>query len=311
MDEKEFSHQPVLCRQCIAHLAIKPDGVYVDGTAGGAGHSCEIAKRLRGGRLIALDKDPDAVAVARQRLLPYAGAQVVQSDFSHMAEVLDSLDIQQIDGVLLDLGVSSYQIDTPERGFSYIKDAPLDMRMSQSGFSAYDLVNSYDFQSLCRVLHEYGEEKFAPAIAKNILRNREKQPIRTTGELAQIVRDSIPARARREGGNPAKRTFQAIRIEVNGELDSLSDFLHSAFSRLAPGGRMAIITFHSLEDRMVKQCFAAFCKGCVCPPDFPVCICDKKPLGRLVQKKPIEADETEQRENSRSKSAKLRVIEKL
>lgn len=311
MEEKEFSHQPVLCRQCIAHLAIKPDGVYVDGTAGGAGHSCEIAKRLQGGRLIALDKDPDAVAVARQRLLPYAGAQVVQSDFSHMAEVLDSLDIRQVDGILLDLGVSSYQIDTPERGFSYIKDAPLDMRMSQTGFSAYDLVNNYDFQSLCRVLHEYGEEKFAPAIAKNILRSREKQPVRTTGELAQIVRDSIPARARREGGNPAKRTFQAIRIEVNGELDSLSDFLHSAFSRLAPGGRMAIITFHSLEDRMVKQRFAAFCKGCVCPPDFPVCICGKKPLGRLVRKKPIEADETEQMENSRSRSAKLRVIEKL
>lgn len=311
MEEQAFSHAPVMCGQCITLLDIKPDGIYVDGTAGGAGHSQEIAKRLETGRLIALDKDPDAVETATRRLAPYAVAQVVKSDFSQMCAVLDKLEIELVDGILLDLGVSSYQIDTAERGFSYMKDAPLDMRMSKSGFSAYDLVNTYDFKELCRVLHSYGEEKFAPAIAKGILRRREAEPIRTTGELAQIVRDSIPAKARREGKNPSKRTFQAIRIEVNGELESLSFVLQSAFSRLKRGGRMAIITFHSLEDRLVKQHFAGLCKGCTCPPDFPVCVCGKKPQGRLVNKKPVEADETEREQNSRSKSARLRVIERL
>ena len=293
-------------------LAIRPDGIYVDGTAGGAGHSCEIAKRLSsGGRLIAIDKDPDAVAVASARLAPYPAAQVVQSDFSQLCSVLDKLEISSVDGILLDLGVSSFQLDTPERGFSYIHDAPLDMRMSKNGLSAYDVVNTYDFKELCRIFHDFGEEKFTPAIAKAILKQREAAPIKTTGELSELIRQAIPAKARREGGHPAKRVFQAIRIEVNGELASLSEFLADAFDRLNTGGRLAIITFHSLEDRMVKQRYASLCRGCICPPDFPVCVCGNRPKGKLVNRKPIEASPQELAVNSRSKSAKLRVIEKL
>ena len=310
MEEKEFRHVPVLLPECLEGLAIKPDGIYVDGTAGGAGHSREIAKRLTTGRLIALDKDPDAVAVATDRLKGYP-AQVVQSDFSELCGVLDQLGIDLVDGILLDLGVSSFQLDNPERGFSYAHDAPLDMRMSKTGLSAYDVVNGYSFQELCRIFHAYGEEKFAPAIAKQILKTRTQRPIATTGELAELIRESIPAKARREGGHPAKRVFQAIRIEVNGELSSLSVFLRDAFERLRPGGRMAIITFHSLEDRMVKQSYAALCRGCTCPPDFPVCVCGNRPKGRLVNRRPIEAGGEELEANSRSKSAKLRVIEKL
>ncbi|WP_195277198.1 16S rRNA (cytosine(1402)-N(4))-methyltransferase RsmH [Anaerotruncus rubiinfantis] len=312
MGEKDFQHVSVLLNECIEGLDIKPDGVYVDGTAGGAGHSREIAKRLTTGRLIAIDKDPDAVAVAAERLRPYPCAQVVQSDFSEMCEVLSRLGIEAVDGILLDLGVSSFQLDTPDRGFSYMHDAPLDMRMSKAGLSAYDVVNGYDFRELCRVFREYGEEKFAPLISKNILKIREFHPISSTGELVEIIRRAIPAKAQREsGGHPAKRVFQAIRIEVNGELSSLSVFLDNAFATLRPGGRMVIITFHSLEDRMVKQRFAAYCKGCTCPPDFPVCVCGKKPQGALVNRKPIEAGEAEIAANSRSKSAKLRIIEKL
>ena len=293
-------------------LAIRPDGIYVDGTAGGAGHSCEIAKRLSsGGRLIAIDKDPDAVAVASARLAPYPAAQVVQSDFSQLCDVLDKLEISRVDGILLDLGVSSFQLDTPDRGFSYMHDAPLDMRMSKNGLSAYDVVNTYDFKKLCRIFHEYGEEKFTPAIAKAILKQRETAPIKTTGELSELIRQAIPAKARREGGHPAKRVFQAIRIEVNGELASLSEFLRDVFDRLNSGGRLAIITFHSLEDRMVKQRYANLCKGCTCPPDFPICVCGNQPKGKLVNRKPIEASPQELAVNSRSKSAKLRVIEKL
>ncbi len=312
MEHADFKHISVLLGECMDGLAIRPDGIYVDGTAGGAGHSCEIAKRLSpNGRLIAIDKDPDAVAAASARLAPYPVAQVVQSDFSRLCDVLDKLEISRVDGILLDLGVSSFQLDTPDRGFSYMHDAPLDMRMSKNGLSAYDVVNTYDFRELCRIFHDFGEEKFTPAIAKAILKQREAAPIKTTGELSELIRQAIPAKARREGGHPAKRVFQAIRIEVNGELASLSEFLEDAFDRLNAGGRLAIITFHSLEDRMVKQRFASLCKGCTCPPDFPVCVCGNQPKGRLVNRRPIEASPQELAVNSRSKSAKLRVIEKL
>jgi 16S rRNA (cytosine1402-N4)-methyltransferase len=312
MEHADFKHISVLLEECMDGLAIRPDGIYVDGTAGGAGHSCEIAKRFfQNGKLIAIDKDPDAVAVASARLAPYPVAQVVQSDFSRLCDVLDKLGISRVDGILLDLGVSSFQLDTPDRGFSYIHDAPLDMRMSKNGLSAYDVVNTYDFRKLCRIFHDFGEEKFTPAIAKAILKQREVAPIKTTGELSELIRQAIPAKARREGGHPAKRVFQAIRIEVNGELASLSEFLEDAFDRLNSGGRLAIITFHSLEDRMVKQRYASLCKGCTCPPDFPVCVCGNQPKGRLVNRRPIEASPQELAVNSRSKSAKLRVIEKL
>ena len=306
----EFSHIPVLLPECLEGLAIRPDGIYLDGTAGGGGHSSEIARRLTTGRLIALDKDPAAVRAAGERLkgLP---ARVVESDYADIPQVLDRLGIGQVDGILLDLGVSSHQLDTPERGFSYMADAPLDMRMSQQGASAYDLVNSWDVSAMARVLREFGEEKYALPIAKKICRAREEKPVETTGELVELIKAAIPPSARYEGGHPAKRSFQAIRIAVNSELDSLSRCLDTAFARLAPGGRFAVITFHSLEDRMVKQKFAAYCKGCICPPDFPVCVCGHAPEGKLVNKKPIEPSPEEQRENSRSRSAKLRVLEKL
>ena len=306
----EFCHTSVLFSQCMEGLAIRPEGIYLDGTAGGGGHSLGIARRLTTGRLIALDKDPDAVKAAGERLagLP---ARVVESDYADIPQVLDSLGIDKVDGILLDLGVSSYQLDTPERGFSYMADAPLDMRMTQQGFSARDLVNQWDVSSIARALREFVEEKYALAIAKRIARAREQQPVETTGQLVEIIKSAIPPSARYEGGHPAKRTFQAIRIAVNSELDNLSRCLDTAFGRLAPGGRFAIITFHSLEDRMVKQKFAAYCKGCVCPPDFPVCVCGHTPEGRLVNKKPIEPDEEERQQNSRSHSAKLRILEKL
>ena len=306
----EFCHTSVLFAQCMEGLAIRPEGIYLDGTAGGGGHSLGIARRLTTGRLIALVKGPDAVKAAGERL---AGcpARVVESDYADIPQVLDSLGIDKVDGILLDLGVSSYQLDTPERGFSYMADAPLDMRMTQQGFSARDLVNQWDVSSIARALREFGEEKYALAIAKRIARAREQQPVETTGQLVEIIKSAIPPSARYEGGHPAKRTFQAIRIAVNSELDNLSRCLDTAFGRLAPGGRFAIITFHSLEDRMVKQKFAAYCKGCVCPPDFPVCVCGHKPEGRLVNKKPIEPDEEERQQNSRSHSAKLRILEKL
>ncbi len=308
----EFHHIPVLLNECLEGLNIRPDGTYIDGTAGGAGHSCEIAKRLTArGRLIALDKDPTAVEAASSRLKPYPWAQVVESDYAEIPAVLDRLGVDAVDGILLDLGVSSYQLDTPERGFSYISDAPLDMRMTQQGTSAYDIVNGYDVSSLARIIREFGEEKYALAIAKKINYARQKAPVETTGQLAELIRQAIPPGARYEGGHPAKRTFQAIRIAVNSELDNLSRCLDVAFDRIAPGGRFVIITFHSLEDRMVKQKFAALCRGCTCPPDFPVCVCGNKPRGRLVNKKPIEAGKEELEANSRSKSAKLRIIEKL
>ena len=307
----EFKHISVLLEESIDALNIKPDGIYVDGTAGGAGHSREIAKRLTTGRLIAFDKDPQAVAVATERLKDFPNAQVVHSDFSQMCEVLDSLSIDKVDGILLDLGVSSYQLDNAERGFSYHSDAKLDMRMSMEGISAYDIVNEYPVEELARILREYGEEKLAYKIALNIEKNRKTKPIETTAELSQIINSSFPPKMRWEGKNPSKRSFQAIRIAVNSELDSLSRILDTAFDRLNENGRFAIITFHSLEDRMVKQKFSSLAKGCICPPDFPICVCGCKPQGALVSRKAIEPSEEELKVNQRSRSAKLRVIEKI
>lgn len=291
-------------------LDIRPDGIYVDGTAGGAGHSSAIAARLgENGRLIALDRDPDAVKTASERLSVYPNAQVIHSNYSQMRDVLDDLGIDKVDGILMDLGVSSYQLDEESRGFSYHSDAPLDMRMSKEGMSAADVVNTYSESEIARILFEYGEEKFSRRIASNIIRARENAPIETTLQLADIVRDSVPQKARRDK-NPCKKTFQAIRIAVNGEFDHLSRGLEEAFFSLKPGGRLAVITFHSLEDRIVKQKFAGWCKGCICPPDFPQCVCGHKPKGTLVNRKPIEAEEKEVERNNRSRSAKLRIIER-
>ncbi|MDO5560151.1 MAG: 16S rRNA (cytosine(1402)-N(4))-methyltransferase RsmH [Oscillospiraceae bacterium] len=306
----EFFHKSVLLHECIDGLNIKSNGIYVDGTAGGAGHSLEIAKRLgMDGKLVALDRDPDAVETASQRLSGY-NAAVVRSNFDEMAQVLHKLGLNKADGILLDLGVSSHQLDEGSRGFSYHADAPLDMRMSQEGLSAKDIVNNYSKDELIKILFEYGEEKFARRIADNIVLEREIKPIETTMQLAEIVKNSVPAKVRREK-NPCKKTFQAVRIAVNGELDHLSAGLDAAFDVLNPGGRLAVITFHSLEDRMVKQKFARWCKGCDCPPDFPQCVCGKKPSAKLITRKPIEASEEELSVNNRSRSAKLRILERI
>lgn len=305
----EFKHISVLLDECIDGLNIKPDGIYVDGTAGGAGHSCEIAKYLKTGRLIAIDRDPKAVAVATERLKDY-NATVVRNNYSHIDDVLDELNLAGCDGILMDLGVSSYQLDTAERGFSYHSDAPLDMRMSQEGISAKEIVNEYSYEELSKIIFEYGEEKFARSITAAIIKRREQKFINTTAELAEIIKNAVPARVRREK-NPCKKTFQAIRIAVNSELEHLSVALDKAFDCLNTGGRLCIITFHSLEDRLVKQRFASFCKGCICPPDFPKCICGKTPRGKLINRKPIGASEEELENNNRSRSAKLRIIEKL
>lgn len=307
----EFKHVSVLLEECLEGLDIKPDGVYIDGTAGGAGHSREIAKKLdpQKGRLVALDRDPEAVKTASDRLagLP---ASVIHANYSEMDEVLANLGIDGADGILLDLGVSSYQLDNAERGFSYHKDAPLDMRMSSEGVSAKDVVNEFSSQELSRIIFEYGEEKFARSIAANIVKEREKAPIETTFQLAEIIKNSVPQKVRREK-NPCKKTFQALRIAVNDELGHLDRALDVAFDCLNKGGRLAIITFHSLEDRLVKQRFLNFAKGCTCPPEFPVCVCGKTPRGRIVTRKPIEPSEDELAANNRSRSAKLRIIEKL
>lgn len=306
----KFNHVPVMLEKCIDGLAIRPDGVYVDGTAGGAGHSSAIAERLsENGRLISIDRDPDAIAVATERLSVYSMAQVVQNNYSNIREVLNSLNIDKVDGILLDLGVSSYQLDEESRGFSYHADAPLDMRMEKSGMSASDIVNTYSQQELAKIIFEYGEEKFSRRIAENIVRVRQSAPIETTLQLADVIRQSVPQKARREK-NPCKKTFQAIRIAVNGELEHLSKGLDEAFYSLKAGGRLAVITFHSLEDRLVKQRFAGWCRGCICPPDFPQCVCGHKPEGLLVNRKPLEADEEELTANNRSRSAKLRIIER-
>lgn len=305
----EFKHYSVLLNECLDGLNIKPDGIYADGTAGGAGHSKEIAKRLTTGRLIAIDRDPDAIKVATERLSGL-NATVVHSNYTEIDKILEDLDIEGLDGMLLDLGVSSYQLDNAERGFSYHSDAPLDMRMSKEGLSAYDVVNTYSYGELVRILFEYGEEKFAKNIASNIVKTRESKPIESTSELAEIVKMSVPQKIRREK-NPCKKTFQALRIHVNNELGGLSEALDKAFDALNVGGRLVIITFHSLEDRLVKQRFASFCQGCTCPPEFPVCICGNTPRGRLITKKPIEPSREELEANNRSHSAKLRIIEKI
>lgn len=295
--------------ECIEGLDIKPDGIYVDATAGGAGHSKEIAKRLTIGRLIAIDRDPTAVQVATERLSGY-NATVIKENYSQLDTVLESLGVDGVDGILLDLGVSSHQLDNTERGFSYHGDAVLDMRMGQEGISAKDIVNEWPEKELARIIFEYGEEKYARSIASAIVKCREQKTIYTTGELAEIIKNAVPAKARREK-NPCKKTFQAIRIAVNDELEHLNVALDKAFDALNSNGRLCIITFHSLEDRMVKQRFATYCKGCECPPDFPVCVCGKKPRGRLVNKKPITATQEELAINNRSRSAKLRIIEKI
>ncbi|MBQ2315768.1 MAG: 16S rRNA (cytosine(1402)-N(4))-methyltransferase RsmH [Clostridia bacterium] len=305
----EFNHVSVLLNETIDSLNIKPDGIYVDGTAGGAGHSREIARRLKSGRLIALDRDPDAVAVATERLKGL-NATVVNCNFSEMREALSELGIYKVDGILLDLGVSSYQLDNGERGFSYHKEAPLDMRMSKSGTTAADLVNTLSQNELCRIFRDYGEEKFAYKIAGEIIKQRQIAPITTTTRLADIIASAVPAAARRDG-HPARKCFQALRIEVNGELQSLADTLDTAFDLLNPDGVLSIITFHSLEDRMVKLRFKEYCTGCTCPPDFPVCVCLKTQRGELVSRKPVVAGKEELEINPRSRSAKLRAIRKL
>ncbi|MBQ3816831.1 MAG: 16S rRNA (cytosine(1402)-N(4))-methyltransferase RsmH [Clostridia bacterium] len=302
----EFKHKSVLLDETIKALNIKPDGVYIDGTAGGAGHSLEIAKQLSGGLLIALDRDPDAVKIATERLVGYP-AKVVRSNFSDMKRVTEELSISGVDGVLLDLGVSSYQLDNAERGFSYKNDAPLDMRMSKQGISAADIVNNWSLEQLSDIFTRYGEEKFAYRIAKKICSARESGKIKTTLELANIISSAVPAAARRDS-HPARRCFQAIRIAVNSELDELSKALDDAFELLNSGGVLCIITFHSLEDRMVKLKFKEYSTGCTCPPDFPICVCGKTPRGRLLTKKPIQPSKQELEENPRSRSANLRVI---
>lgn len=310
----EFAHIPVMLDECLEGLNIKADGIYVDGTVGGAGHSIEIVKRLSGnGRLICVDKDEDALKAAGERLAPYSDrVTFIHDDYKNLVAELDSIGVGKVDGILLDLGVSSYQLDNAERGFSYMKDAPLDMRMDRSQrISAYEVVNGYSESELARILFDYGEEKLARQIARNILKARAEKPIETTLELAKIVEDTYPAKTRWKFGHPAKRTFQAIRIEVNDELSSLGEAVTQMARRLEKGGRMAVITFHSLEDRIVKSAFKELSLACTCPPDFPVCVCGKVQEVELVNKKPIVASEVELEKNSRSQSAKLRVIEKL
>ena len=310
-DPASFEHVPVLLNECLDGLKIDPAGTYLDGTAGGAGHSRQIALRLngeQGGRLISLDQDPDAVQTARARLagLP---ATVVQINFRYAGQALEQLGIETINGALLDLGVSSHQLDEDSRGFSYHHDAPLDMRMSQTGMTAEELVNTVSEQELSRILYTYGEESFARSIARNIVRAREEKPIHTTLELAEIIKSSVPQKVRRMK-NPCKKSFQAIRIAVNGEFEHLENGLKAAFSVLRPGGRLAVITFHSLEDRMVKRQFAQWRQGCICPPDFPQCVCGRTPEAKLVSRKPIAPSAEELAQNSRSRSAKLRVLER-
>ncbi len=302
----EFNHISVLLNECIESLNIKSDGIYVDGTAGGAGHSSEIAKRLSTGKLYAFDRDPDAVRIATERLSGF-NAEVIEDNFSQMKQRLNAIGVNGVDGILLDLGVSSYQLDTAERGFSYHKDAPLDMRMSKSGISAKDIVNTFSEKELSDIFYRFGEEKFSLRIASRIVAARNNKEIETTLELSEIISSAVPAKARRDG-HPARKCFQALRIAVNGELDALNTALENCFELLNKDGVLAIITFHSLEDRMVKQCFKEYCIGCTCPPDFPVCVCGKTPRGRLLTKKPIEPSAKELELNPRSRSAKLRVI---
>ncbi len=309
----EFKHVPVMLNECIEGLNIKPTGIYLDGTLGGAGHSSEIVKRLTTGKLIAIDKDEEALAVAKERLKEYSDKIIfIHDDFKNAIENLDKLGIGKIDGVLLDLGVSSYQLDNAERGFSYNSDAPLDMRMDQSqSMNAYEVVNNYSEKELADVLWKYGEEKLSRKIAFNIVKARQKAPIKTTLELAQIVLDSYPAKLRWKGGNPCKRTFQAIRIEVNGELRGLSEAIEALTLRLNEGGRICVITFHSLEDRIAKQIFVYLEKDCICPPEQLICTCNKRRDIKIITKHPILPTEEELKINTRSQSAKLRIAERI
>ena len=309
----EFYHVSVLLDECLDGLNIKPDGIYVDGTLGGAGHSSQIVKRLTTGRLIGIDRDPVALKAAGERLQPFADrVTLVHSNFSEVRQVLDDLGIEAVDGILLDLGVSSPQLDEAVRGFSYMLDAPLDMRMDGgAALSAHEVVNTWSQDELKRILYDYGEERYAPQIAGAICRRRAEKTIETTLELADIIRAAMPAAALREKQHPAKRSFQAIRIAVNDELGAVETVMKTALSCLNPGGRLAIITFHSLEDRIVKNGMVAASKGCTCPPNFPVCVCGNKPKVKLITRKPITASEEELERNPRSRSAKLRVCEKL
>lgn len=310
----EFQHKSVLLQECIDALNIRPDGIYLDGTLGGAGHSSQIARRLtEGGRLIGVDRDRTALAAAKERLAPYADrVTLVHSNFAEIDAILDSLGIPAVDGMLFDLGVSSPQLDDASRGFSYMADAPLDMRMDKDdALTAGEVVNTWPQGELRRILYDYGEERYAPQIAAAICRAREKAPVETTLELVDIIRSAMPAQALREKQHPAKRSFQAIRIAVNDELGAVSRMMQAAVGRLNPGGRLAVITFHSLEDRIVKSEMQQAARGCTCPPEFPVCVCGKKPRVKLVTRKPIVSGPAELEENPRARSAKLRVAEKL
>ncbi len=320
MDEKKempsenvFSHKSVMLQECIEGLSIDPNGIYVDGTAGGGGHSFEISSKLQNGRLIAIDRDDAAIEAAGKKLACFEGkVNLVRNNFSNIKSVCNTLGIDKINGVLLDLGVSSYQLDTAERGFSYNADALLDMRMDRrSTLSAFEVVNNYSEERLRQIIFEYGEERFARNIVRKICERRQSHPIETTGELVEIIKSAIPAASRENGHHPAKRTFQAIRIEVNGELDAIAPAINDAVEMLDKGGRIAVITFHSLEDRIVKQAFAKLAQGCVCPKDFPVCVCGKKPTVNVITRKPILPSKLELEENPRSRSAKLRIAEKI
>ena len=306
----DFSHKSVLLEETIDALNIRPDGIYVDCTCGGAGHSSEIIKRLTTGRLIAIDQDPDAIEIIKERIGIFDCVTVVHDNFSNLKKILSDLGIDKVDGILADLGVSSHQLDTAERGFSFHNEAPLDMRMSQQGMSAADIVASYSQKELTKIFRDYGEEKFAQRIAANIVAYREREEIKTTTQLAEIIKEAIPAATRRTGGHPARRVFQALRLEVNGELQKISDTVGDMFDSLSVGGRVAIITFHSLEDRIVKKAFASFCKGCECPPEYPICVCGKTPEGSLPFKKVLPSKE-EIEENQRSRSATLRCVERI
>ncbi|MBE6785264.1 MAG: 16S rRNA (cytosine(1402)-N(4))-methyltransferase RsmH [Ruminococcaceae bacterium] len=307
----EFSHVSVLLKETVDSLDVEKGGIYVDCTCGGAGHSREILNRLEGtGRLIAIDQDPDAIEIIKERIGGEKNVTVVHDNFSSLRHILDSLGIERVDGVMADLGVSSHQLDKAERGFSLHNDAPLDMRMSKTGLSAYDVVNTYGEKDLVRIFRIYGEEKFAPRIAKNIVNARSTKPVETTLELAELIKEAIPAATRRTGGHPARRCFQAIRLEVNGELEKLESTIGDMFSCLNKDGRLSIITFHSLEDRIVKKAFQEFCKGCECPKSAPICICGKTPEGELVFRKLLPGEDEIER-NPRSRSATLRSIKKL
>ena len=311
-EDLSYGHRPVLLEECLDALCIRPDGVYVDGTLGRAGHSLEIARRLTTGRLIGIDRDETAITAARERLRDYLDhVTLVHSNFDRIGEILEELNISGVDGMLFDLGVSSPQLDDAQRGFSYMHDAPLDMRMDRTAaLDARQVVNQWPYEELRRILYDFGEERYAPAIAKGICRARETAPIETTLQLVDVIKSAMPPQALREKQHPAKRSFQAIRIAVNGELDALPPMLTAAVDNLNPGGRLAVITFHSLEDRIVKRAMQDMAKGCTCPPEFPVCVCGKKPKIRVLTRKPVVSGEAELADNPRARSAKLRVAEK-